>query len=235
MGTELAGGIVPMPAHPTPVRTTASRRLLAGTLLSLAAACASRVSPTLVPPQTVEMDDETLRRFQHEIEKYVELRRSALTKVPPVSSNASAIELAAHQKALSTAILAYRKGSQRGDIFKPDVEAAIRRTLDREFSGPDGSSLIAGIKQGNPKVEGNPKQQDPERESKVGVRLAVNAVYNNAAPFSSVPPSLLLRLPPLPDEVRYRFVGRALILRDTDANVILDFIPDVVPDPSIPR
>jgi hypothetical protein len=39
----------------------------------------------------------------------------------------------------------------------------------------------------------------------------------------------------LPEEVRYRFVGRALILRDTEANVILDYILDVVPDPSIPR
>jgi hypothetical protein len=50
-----------------------------------------------------------------------------------------------------------------------------------------------------------------------------------------VPPSLLLKLPLLPEQVRYRFVGRAFILRDTEANVILDYIPDVVPDPSIPR
>jgi hypothetical protein len=50
-----------------------------------------------------------------------------------------------------------------------------------------------------------------------------------------VPPSLLLKMPELPEQVRYRFVGRTLILRDTDANVILDFIPDIVPDKTIPR
>ena len=33
----------------------------------------------------------------------------------------------------------------------------------------------------------------------------------------------------------YRFVGPHLILRDAEAYVILDFIRDVVPDPSIPR
>jgi hypothetical protein len=92
------------------------------------------------------------------------------------------------------------------------------------------------IKQGNPKVEGNPTPRDPSKEVKPpAVNLAVNAVYPDAAPFSSVPSSLLLKLPPLPEEVRYRFVGRALIIRDTQANVILDYIVDVVPDPSIPR
>ena len=50
-----------------------------------------------------------------------------------------------------------------------------------------------------------------------------------------MPPSLLLKIPVLPPEVRYRFVGRALIARDTEANVILDFIGDIVPDPTIPR
>jgi hypothetical protein len=50
-----------------------------------------------------------------------------------------------------------------------------------------------------------------------------------------VPPSLLLKLPQLPNEVRYRFVGRALIVRDTEANVILDYILDAIPDRSVPR
>ncbi len=54
-------------------------------------------------------------------------------------------------------------------------------------------------------------------------------------PVSSVPPSLLLKLPALPEQVKYAFVGRALILRDTEANVILDFIPDAIADRSIPR
>ena len=110
-----------------------------------------------------------------------------------------------------------------------------RRTLQKEFTGPEGPTLIKAVKQGNPKVEGNPVPNDPSKEVKLNVPLAVNAVYPDAAPFSTVPPSLLLKLPPLPEEARYRFVGRALILRDTEANVILDFIPDVVPDPTIPR
>jgi hypothetical protein len=205
-------------------------------LLGLAGAgCSRNPEPTLVPPQTVEMDVETLRKFQEEVGEYVELRKKVLTKIPPVSSQASAEELSTRQRALTQAIVAYRKGEKQGNIFKTDVEAAIRRTLQREFVSPDGPDLIKELQSGNPKVEGNPSPRDPTRETRQPVTVAVNAVYPDAAPFSSVPPSLLLTLPPLPEEVRYRFVGRALILRDTEANVILDYIMDVVPDRSIPR
>jgi hypothetical protein len=201
----------------------------------LACGCTRNPQPSLVPPQTVEMDAETLEKFREEIHEYVKLRKSALTQVPAVAPKSSPEQLTARQRALTQAIVKYRKGKKRGNIFKPEVEAAIRRTLQREFTGPDGPALMNEIRSGNPRLEGNPRSQDPTQETMPAVRLAVNAVYPDAAPFSSVPPSLLLKLPLLPEEVRYRFVGRTLILRDTEANVILDFIPDVVPDPTMPR
>jgi hypothetical protein len=200
-----------------------------------AGGCSSTSTETIAPPQTTEMDAETLRKFQHEIEEYVELRQSVLTQIPPINAKSTPAEIEAHQKALTQAIIAYRKGAKRGDIFKPEVEAAIRRTLHREFASAQGPALLKEIKQGNPKVEGNPLPQDPTKEVKPPINVAVNALYPDSAPFSSVPPSLLLKLPLLPEQVRYRFIGRALILRDTEANVILDYIPDIVPDPSIPR
>ena len=200
-----------------------------------AGGCSSTSKETIAPPQTVEMDAETLRKFQHEIEEYVELRQSVLTQIPPINAKSTPAEIEAHQKALTQAIIAYRKGAKRGDIFKPEVEAAIRRTLHREFTSSQGPELMKEIKQGNPRVEGNPLPKDPSKEAMPRISIAVNALYPDSAPFSSVPPSLLLKLPLLPDQVRYRFIGRTLILRDTEANVILDYIPDIVPDPSIPR
>jgi hypothetical protein len=213
-------------------RFALSSLLLAGLI---AAGCSRNAEPTLVPPQTVGMDGETLDKFREEVEEYVELRKDVLKHIPAVTPKSSAEELATRQRALTQAIVAYRKGKKRGNIFKKDVEAAIRRALRLEFTGPNGPALMKDVKQGNPKVDGNPAPQNPTKEVMQPVTLAVNAIYPDAAPFSSVPPSLLLKLPVLPDEVRYRFVGRALILRDTEANVILDFIPDVVPDPSVPR
>ena len=44
-----------------------------------------------------------------------------------------------------------------------------------------------------------------------------------------VPPGLLLTLPELPKGLEYRFVGRDLILLDTEPGLIVDFIPEVLP------
>ena len=43
-----------------------------------------------------------------------------------------------------------------------------------------------------------------------------------------MPPGLLAQLPPLPAALEYRLVGRMLILRDSDAALVLDYLPDAV-------
>ena len=58
--------------------------------------------------------------------------------------------------------------------------------------------------------------------------LVVNAIYPDGPPLSTVPPTLLLRLPTLPATLDYRFVGKALVLRDVRANIIVDFIPNAL-------
>jgi hypothetical protein len=40
---------------------------------------------------------------------------------------------------------------------------------------------------------------------------------------------VLLKLPPLPKDLEYRFLGRDLILLDIHANLIVDFIPAAIP------
>jgi hypothetical protein len=176
----------------------------------------------------MNMDAETLHQFQEGMREYVELRAGVLKETPQTPPQATPEQAAARQQALTYAIIANRKAARPGRIFKPPVEAAIRRTLKREFSGADGAALIAAVKQGNPEVEGNPKPQDPTKQVMTTVVVAVNGVYADAAPSSSMPPSLLLRLPPLPEGVRCRFVGQTLILYDSEANVILDFIANAV-------
>jgi hypothetical protein len=204
---------------------------------ALTAACHRNPTPATssVPPQVVRMDSEVLDEFYEEVEEYVRLRHKAVDVVPPLPENATAEQIATRQKALTAAILKYRKSSKKGEIFKPEIETAFRRVFKEVFEGPEGPAILKEIKQGNPKVEGVPDPKDPTKEAPRPVKLVVNVAYPDDAPFSSVPPSLLLKIPVLPPEVRYRFVGRALIARDTEANVILDFISDIVPDPTIPR
>jgi hypothetical protein len=197
--------------------------------------CHERKPAGIVPGQVVRMDSEVLDEFYEEIQDYVRLRQKAVEAVPPMPADATADQIAVRQRALTKAIVDYRRKARQGEIFKPEIEAAFRHVFKEVFDGPEGPAIISEIKAGNPKVEGVPKATNPTQEVRKPVQLGVNVVYPDAAPFSSVPPSLLLKIPALPDQVRYRFVGRALIVRDTEANVILDFIRDIVPDSSIPR
>ena len=181
------------------------------------------------------MDPEVLRKFQHEVEEYVELHQELLKRVPNVSESATAAEMNAHRKKMADAIRGERRQAKQGDIFKPRVAAAFVEAIRKELAGPEGPALLKEIRSGNPRVEGTPRQSDPSREDRRNVALAINLAYPDGAPSSSVPSSLLLVLPPLPEQVKYGFIGRALVLRETEADLILDFIRDVVPDPSLPR
>jgi hypothetical protein len=48
-------------------------------------------------------------------------------------------------------------------------------------------------------------------------------------PLSSVPPQVLQTLPKLTEDMEYRFIGDRLILLDTHAHVVADFIEDALP------
>jgi hypothetical protein len=207
---------------------------LAAVVALAAPGCAKRHRP-IVPPQTVRMDEDVLHEFAEEIREYVKLHRKLTEKIPPPEPTWSAQQIADRQRQMTVAIQNARREKKQGNIFEPETEAAFRNVLKREFAGPNGPAMLHEIHSGNPKTEGVPQQRNPRNEPKKSFPLQVNTYYPDDAPLSSVPPSLLLHLPALPEEVRYRFVGRSLILRDTDANVILDFLLDVVPDTSIPR
>jgi hypothetical protein len=57
----------------------------------------------------------------------------------------------------------------------------------------------------------------------------VNYPYPDQAEFVEMPPTVLLNLPQLPPEVKYRFVGRNLLLIDEDIGLILDYMTNALP------
>jgi hypothetical protein len=63
-----------------------------------------------------------------------------------------------------------------------------------------------------------------------GVALKVNGTYPQGVPLQSTPPTVLLHLPRLPKELEYRIVGHDFALHDTVTNLIVDFIPNAIPD-----
>jgi hypothetical protein len=165
------------------------------------------------------MDREEIEEFLEEVEEYLEHRREAREELPKLKDQATPEEVTAYAKGLADNIRERRRGAKQGDVFTPKLTAGFRRIFARELarSGHDRKVVL---------TEGNPTG-DEERFTPP--KVVVNGQYIPAAPLSTVPPTLLLALPTLPDEVEYRFVGRSLILRDTVANLIIDFIPNAVP------
>jgi hypothetical protein len=88
--------------------------------------------------------------------------------------------------------------------------------------------LLKAIRQGNPAFEPVPSGPTATVYVRRPVTVRANEPYPDEAPASSVPPSLLSKLPPLPQAL-HRFVGRDLILRDPEAGLIVDFISAAVP------
>jgi hypothetical protein len=161
---------------------------------------------------------EILRHFQDELAEYAELHDKQLAKLGPrVPSDAQAT--AAAQKALARAIVGKRGSAKHGDIFRPEVQPLFRRLIAEQLNGPDALAARKAV------VEGN-----PEEEESVPVVVRVNALYPSGATRSTVPASVLLTLPPLPAALHYRFVGRDLLLVDSEAQVIVDYLTDAAPE-----
>lgn len=165
--------------------------------------------------------DPALESFQEHLGAYVKLRKSAAANVPPLNPNASAQEIQTHDTALAEAIRKVRPNARQGEIFTAEVTPLFATLLREKLTGAGSQKTRASIKEGNPKNEKVPGEVDPV--------IAVNAVYPKNAPLSTVPPSLLLRLPKLPKDIEYRFVGRTLILRDRQADLIIDYIKEAAP------
>lgn len=161
---------------------------------------------------------EALRHFREEVAEYDALHRKQLGRL-------AGQEPKAMQQALAQAILAKRPRAVRGDILGPEVEPLFRRLIAEQLQGPDAGAARKAVREGNPEVE---KVNTPP------VDVRVNAVYTVGAPLSTVPASVLLTLPELPKSLNYRFVGRDLLLVDSVAQLIVDFLPGAAPAVAIP-
>jgi hypothetical protein len=159
-------------------------------------------------------DKETIKRFDDRVKQYVSLRSSLKAKAPKLSKDSTPEQIQAAESALVEALRTSRAGAKPGDIVTPDIAQYIRTTLKREF---------------NPTEKKEIRKVVLDKETNVPVPLKVNFPYPDSKEFAQMPATLLFKLPPLPKEVKYRYVGRSLILIDTDNNMIVDYMIDAAP------
>ncbi len=160
-----------------------------------------------------EEERDALRHFEEAVAEYAELHSKQLAKL------ASREEPAATQKALARAIEAKRPKAEQGDLFRPEIQPLFRRLIAEQLQGPDTRAAQKAVLEGNPADEAD----------SAPVVVRVNGLYPIGATVSTVPPSVLVTLPPLPSCLHYRFVDRDLILVDSVAQLIVDFLPAAAP------
>jgi hypothetical protein len=185
-----------------PLRTTVFLVvLLAGAL---------RVPAAAAPPQisTAGRAPQAFQEFTRLVQEYVKVRKA----LPRERLTKRQDEIVDRRHTLAQAIREARAGAKQGDIFTPDISEQflkiIRSTLQRS------ANARKTIRQGEPVAS---------------LRLSVNGAYPEHLPLTTVPPTLLLRLPQLPERIAYRIVGHYFVLQDTEARLVIDFIPGALP------
>jgi hypothetical protein len=201
------------------MRDLARRVRLTAVLLALAALLTGAPAPAggaqnQREEKRVNPNAKAIAEFQEEVEEYVELHRKLEATLPDLPVEATPQQIDERQRALGALVQTARRGAKQGDIFEREVRPVIRKLLAGLFLGPDGKRLRSTINEENPGEV---------------VKLTVNARYPDTIPISTVPPKVLSLLPPLPPELEYRFIGTTLILLDSHAHIIVDYLPAAVP------
>jgi len=194
---------------------------VAATLLATLAACAADRAPESRKAESAGSDSTAAASpdFQRRVDDYVALRNRLAAKVGPIDETRSQAEIAARAATLAQLIGNARTGAKQGDIFTPAAAAQFVVLIKREFQDrPDSVKETREDQEEEHRSDGLPDFEP-----------RVNQIFPTAYPLPTFPPALLPRLPTLPKEVEYRIIAHHLILRDVEANLIVDFIPHVVP------
>jgi hypothetical protein len=171
----------------------------------LAVAIPGGVAAAAEDPQSAIIQD-----FEKRVSAYVQLHKTAESSQPRLKTTPSEEKISHHQHELARAIRAARSDAKPGDIFTPQIAGEFRRLIAIAMKA-DGRGIATSLQHAEP----------------VHLRLRVNESYPANVPLQSMPPSLLLNLPKLPQEVEYRIEGRGLVLLDVRANLVVDLIEDV--------
>jgi len=192
--------------------------LFASGLCVFCAAC----SPTLPPATVPAQPDPTFEPFKRALQAYVDqtqperkVAAQEAEKVPGKATPSTGAEqsVRTRQSSLADALRTkLRPNAKQGDLLTPDMAAAIVREIQRAFDSPQRDLLLDELAE-QTETPGN----------------ANSPTINQQLDAPRVPPRLMAVLPPLPKQLEYDFVGRSIVIRDVDAAVVVDYIPDALP------
>lgn len=162
----------------------------------------------VLTPQGLE--ERTLGEFDREVSGYVTLHRYLARSLPPVHLFGEEGTLVSDE--LRAALIAARPLASPGGFFTPAVGELLKRRLD--------DALLYGAGHlATPIYE--PLRGEPAPTVNQPFPLVLGSVQW---------PALLSALPALPRELDYAFWGRDLVLVDVAANLVIDVLPEALPE-----
>ena len=156
-----------------------------------------------------------LVEFKKRVDAYADLHKDLAKGDAKPQETADPAKIDATKSTLAAKVQAARATAKAGDIFTPDVQPVFRRLLAPELKGEDGHDTKAVLKDDAPAAGTVP--------------FRINAKFPENQPRPTVPSNLLLSLPVLPKPLEYRIVGRHLLILDTAADVVVDYMLNAIP------
>ena len=159
-------------------------------------------------------DKQIVDAFEKRVKEYAKVREDLEAQMPKLSKEAKPEEIEVHKKQFQERVRAARASAKHEDIFTRDAATLIRAIIKDEFKGKDRVELRDTVLR--------------EADTKA-VPLRVNYPYPESQELLEMPATLLQRLPQLPKQVRYRFVGQNLLLVDRENGLIVDYMTNALP------
>jgi hypothetical protein len=158
------------------------------------------------------LDDDLIAEFRERVAKYMKLHDKIQTQGARQTTQAAVGENLVSRQALATRLRFARYDARPGDLFTPRIAMTFRKAMGPALRGFTAEWLRESIGEDVPET----------------FVLVVNGSYPDGAPRSTMPVTLLKILPPLPKDLEYRIVDSHLILLDVDANIVVDYMLDVI-------
>jgi hypothetical protein len=156
------------------------------------------------------------------------IHKEAAKDAPALKQTNNPAEIKTAQDALGARIRAARATAKAGDIMTLEIQNKFRRLMYPVVTAPAPQGTAGRAVKADVKEELKENSEERKEEGGKPVPLKVNATYPNDTPLPTTPPQVLMNLPKLPEQLEYRIVGKNLIIRDVEANIIVDFVQNAI-------
>lgn len=160
-----------------------------------------------------QTDDEAMRAFRENVAAYAALHERLERTLPPLVPSEHGHVIGAAREALAAAIRAERADAAQGNIFTPAVARLFRKRIRQALRDTDVAELMGELYE--------------EFPDEMRLEPQVNAPFPRGATYE-MPVRIIGVLPGLPGDLEYRIIGLHLVVWDTHANLIVDYMPDAI-------